>query len=135
MREQKKSNTTERIHEIGKLRLSKNKYMSNMNKRIYAESINKYWCKWGKKNKPRDTIKELRIPLSLPPSFSTNSIEMAEIAANHYNMVQTRDLDLTDPATRNTLINKSLANTTKVPADAIPDLSKPLEYEDIKTAL
>src|SRR6266705_4225596 len=85
-------NLTKRINEVEKTKQAKLKGRSGANKKLLSESTNKYWCSWGKEKKPRDTIPELREPESNPPSYTSNTVEMAAIAAKHYNAVQHKDL-------------------------------------------
>src|SRR6266581_3958089 len=47
-----------------------------------------------KQAQQRDTIMELRVPTPDAGTFTSNSKEMAEIAALHYDSVQCRDLDV-----------------------------------------
>ena len=87
---------SDQINKIEKMRYTKIKNTAKANKCILAETINKYWCGWGKDKKPRDTIDELRRNHNspAPPTFTTNSKEMANIAVDHYDGIQNQDLDI-----------------------------------------
>ena len=75
---------TERIQEVEKSHHRNNKIMASTNRCLFTESINKYWCGWGKDKKPRDMITELRIPHTDPPLYTSNSSELQPITTMLY---------------------------------------------------
>ena len=76
---------TAQINEVEQMRYKKSKSTAKANKRLLVETVNKYWCDWGKEKKPRDTIKEKKRKDSTPTTYTTDSTEMAMMVANHYN--------------------------------------------------
>ena len=128
-------NLTKRINEVKKTKQAKLKGRSGANKKLLSESTNKYWCSWGKEKKPHNTIPELREPESNPPSYTSNTIEMAAIAAKHYNAIQYKDL-VFPPGEREALMRASLNKIHNcVPPETSEDLALPLSMEDIAKAL
>ena len=122
------------IKEVEQMRYTRTKSTVKANRRLLAETIYKYWCRWGKDDKPRDTIKEMRIDDSTPAKYTTNSIEMATVMANHYNSVQDHDLDI-PLSLRNNHMDKALESLTSLQTHETMDLAHKLEYNEIHTAL
>ena len=79
---------TATISEVEHMHYTKTKSSTRANKRLFAETMNQYWCGWGKEKKSKDTIKEMRSNNSMPAEYTMDSNKMAEIATNHYNSVQ-----------------------------------------------
>jgi hypothetical protein len=128
-------NLTIRINEIQKTKLAKTKARSRANKCLLSESTNKYWCSWGKENKPHNSINELRIPGSDPPEYTYKTEEMSSIAASHYNVVQHKDIS-PHCDSRESLISDSLTRIHNcIPSDTSKNLAKPLSQDDIMHAL
>ncbi|KAF8317002.1 Endonuclease/exonuclease/phosphatase [Cantharellus anzutake] len=126
---------TERIREVENTKQARNSTTASMNRKVYAESINKYWCNWGKDKKPRDTIHEMKIPQSNPTQYTTDSSEMATLAADYYNSVQLKDLNATPPEERETQIKQHLSNLQHISDTTAAPMTTLISYEEVAQAL
>src|SRR5882762_5451015 len=64
---------------------------------LEGETMGKYWLNINNPHAPRDTLHSLRIPLSNPPSFTTKSSIMAQLARDYHESIQQHDLPQSPP--------------------------------------
>jgi exonuclease III len=103
--------------------------------RLESESAtSKAWAQSGKIRPPRDTIQELKIPDSNPPSFVKNSDKMAELARNYHETLQ--DKHLADAETKEKASVEILELLdAKISRQHKADLAKYLTYDEISNTI
>ncbi|KAL4062264.1 hypothetical protein J3A83DRAFT_4383156 [Scleroderma citrinum] len=107
--------------------------------KIRVESISptsKLWAQSGKERKPRDSIAKLMSPGSAPhnPSYINHSNEMAELACNYYENLQSKDLAPPDVCQRVT--DKVLnAVSISLPNEEHMRLDQDFTLEEVQSTL
>lgn len=73
---------------------------------LHGEKLGGIWSAMIKERKPKDLIRRLRIPDTLPPQYERNSERMADLARKYHDDLQSKDLprDQPDHETRIDLI-------------------------------
>ena len=58
----------------------------------HGECLGGIWSALGKEKRPRNPIHRLKIPNTNPPQYECNTKRMAEIARNHHDSIQDKDI-------------------------------------------
>ncbi|GBE79119.1 hypothetical protein SCP_0203160 [Sparassis crispa] len=103
--------------------------------RLEAETPSKYWSNLSKQQKPHDVIFSLRSPTSDPPEYVTCSDQMATLARNYHNDLQSEQL----PSSHSER-EKAITNALKATSEQLSDmdnhqLAKTLTANQIEEAL
>ena len=94
------------------------------------------WAQSGRDSKPRDIITELLSPNSTPeaPTYISHSDEMAELAQNYYEDLQSKDLAPADTCWEKTMEVLSKVSTS-LPDEECLKLAQDMTTEEVHSTL
>ncbi|TFY53535.1 hypothetical protein EVJ58_g9397 [Rhodofomes roseus] len=103
---------------------------------LNAECPSKYWSAVNRDKTPRDLFYCLRDPASDPPKYISRSSEMAELARNYHNSLQSAGVTDIDEANRMTKIIESLDNVgADLSTDDAHGLSLAFTREEVRDSI
>ncbi|EJD43438.1 hypothetical protein AURDEDRAFT_125868 [Auricularia subglabra TFB-10046 SS5] len=103
--------------------------------RVDGDAATGHFFAQGKQYQPKETIKSLQVPGSDPPEWKTHSPEMATIARDFYEHLQTVDLDRDGPE-RDDAIETALNHVNRhVSEDQRAYMAEALTYELVELSL
>ncbi|KIY52030.1 DNase I-like protein [Fistulina hepatica ATCC 64428] len=102
------------------------RYTTATNRLRGKTATDKYWAKSNKEIRTRDIMKVLSVPDSTPPKLTTDTTEMAEIAKDYHEKLQTIDVTEGGEPQREEAIDQALA---EVPQEARYSVYTQFSYE------
>ncbi|EJD38136.1 hypothetical protein AURDEDRAFT_129016 [Auricularia subglabra TFB-10046 SS5] len=109
--------------------------MSETRARIDGDAVTSHFFAQGKVYQPKETIKSLQVPGSTPAQWKTHSPEMAKVARDFYEHLQTVDLDQDGPE-RDDAIEEALNHVNRhMSEDQNAFMAEALTYELVELSL
>jgi exonuclease III len=105
---------------------------------LHGERLGGTWSNMSKSRKPRDVIRQLRIPNMSPPRYEIRSDKMAEMAKNHHETLQQVNVpNLEDPERAQELedILRIIPDDQKFPDPQSSELNEGITSECVEKAL
>lgn len=118
---------------------TENKVSAAIKARMEVETVSKFWMNMGKKKSPRETIQKLKKsgPTGTVPVYAMRSDEMAGVARDYYEQLQTDNAYPDMPQERRQEIIEEVVRhlNMEVPVDQREVLAELLTDDDILEAL
>ncbi|THG95430.1 hypothetical protein EW026_g6221 [Hermanssonia centrifuga] len=103
--------TQDRLRELESKKHKRIRQSVAAHDRLKGKTINKYWININKAKKPRDIIYSLKRPGDLAGNHATRSEDMAQLARDYHEKLQSDGVDVQDITTREDTIKEVLART------------------------